>query len=61
MPASMSVKLTARYPRGGRALLSRSKNFQARDTVAWFESRGVKLNTEVRWRMFPVKRFIGNV
>ena len=47
-------ELTARYPRGGRALLAPFKNFQARDTVAWFESRGVKLKTEADGRMFPV-------
>ena len=47
-------ELAARYPRGGRALLSPFKNFQARDAVAWFESRGVKLKTESDGRMFPV-------
>jgi predicted flavoprotein YhiN len=47
-------ELTARYPRGGRALLAPFKNFQASDTVAWFESRGVKLKTEADGRMFPV-------
>ncbi len=47
-------ELTARYPRGGQALLSPFKHFQARDTVAWFESRGVKLKTEDDGRMFPV-------
>ncbi|MGA2180591.1 MAG: NAD(P)/FAD-dependent oxidoreductase [Verrucomicrobiota bacterium] len=47
-------ELIARYPRGGRALLAPFKNFQVRDTVAWFESRGVKLKTEADGRMFPV-------
>ena len=47
-------ELTARYPRGGRALLAPFKQFQASDTVAWFESRGVKLKTEGDGRMFPV-------
>jgi predicted flavoprotein YhiN len=47
-------ELTARYPRGGRALLAPFKNFQASDTVAWFESRGVELKTEDDGRMFPV-------
>ena len=46
-------ELTARFPRGGRALLAPFKNFQASDTVAWFESRGVKLKTEDDGRMFP--------
>ena len=46
-------ELAARYPRGGRALLALFKQFQAGDTVAWFESRGVKLKTESDGRMFP--------
>jgi hypothetical protein len=43
-----------RYPRGGRALLGPFQKFSARDTVAWFESRGVSLKTEADGRMFPV-------
>src|SRR5271155_3766135 len=39
-------ELTARYPRGERALFAPFKTFQASDTVAWFEVRGVKLKTE---------------
>src|SRR5580698_11077075 len=46
-------ELTARYPRGERALLAPFKTFQASDTVAWFEARGVKLKTESDGRMFP--------
>jgi predicted Rossmann fold flavoprotein len=42
-----------RYPRGERALISAFGKFQARDTVAWFESRGVKLKVESDGRMFP--------
>jgi predicted Rossmann fold flavoprotein len=42
-----------RYPRGQRALLSPFSKFSARDTVAWFEARGVKLKTESDGRMFP--------
>jgi hypothetical protein len=42
-----------RFPRGERALLAPSQVFQASDTVAWFESRGVKLKTEKDGRMFP--------
>src|SRR5271170_1577837 len=45
--------LTARFPRGGRALIEPFKQFQASDTVAWFEQRGVKLKTEKDGRMFP--------
>jgi predicted Rossmann fold flavoprotein len=46
-------ELTARYPRGERALIAPFHRFQASDTVAWFESRGVKLKTENDGRMFP--------
>ncbi|HEX4350320.1 MAG TPA: NAD(P)/FAD-dependent oxidoreductase [Verrucomicrobiae bacterium] len=42
-----------RYPRGDRELLGPFHKFSARDTVAWFESRGVKLKTEDDGRMFP--------
>jgi hypothetical protein len=49
-----SRELAARYPRGERALLAPFKRFHASDTVAWFESRGVKLKTEADGRMFPV-------
>jgi predicted Rossmann fold flavoprotein len=47
-------ELTARFPRGGRALISPFKQFQASDTVTWFAARGVKLKTESDGRMFPV-------
>ena len=46
-------ELTRRYPRGERALIAPFKQFQAADTVAWFEQRGVKLKTEADGRMFP--------
>lgn len=49
-----SREFATRYPRGGRALLGPFQKFSARDTVAWFESRGVKLKTEADGRMFPV-------
>src|SRR5471032_3326706 len=39
-------ELTTRYPRGERALIAAFKQFQASDTVAWFENRGVKLKIE---------------
>jgi predicted Rossmann fold flavoprotein len=35
-------------------LVSAFGKFQARDTVAWFEERGVRLKTEGDGRMFPV-------
>ncbi|HZF02451.1 MAG TPA: NAD(P)/FAD-dependent oxidoreductase [Methylomirabilota bacterium] len=46
-------ELTTRFPRGERALIAPFKQFQASDTVAWFENRGVKLKTESDGRMFP--------
>src|SRR5436190_1229810 len=46
-------ELTARFPRGERAMLAPFKIFPASDTVTWFESRGVKLKTESDGRMFP--------
>ena len=45
--------LAKRYPRGGKHLKKAFSAFQAADTVAWFESRGVKLKTEEDGRMFP--------
>ena len=38
--------LSGYYPRGGPALVGPFHTFQPRDTIAWFESRGVKLKTE---------------
>ncbi len=42
------------YPRGGRQLKKAFTQFNANDTVHWFEARGVKLKTEKDNRMFPV-------
>src|SRR5258708_16466049 len=42
-----------RFPRGERELIAPLKQFQASDTVAWFEARGLKLKTEDDGRMFP--------
>src|SRR5438093_436942 len=47
-------EFTARFPRGERELLVPFNAFAATDSVAWFESRGVKLKTESDGRMFPV-------
>src|ERR1043166_6225164 len=41
-------ELTKCYPRGERALIAPFHRFQSSDTVAWFESRGVKLRSEER-------------
>jgi predicted Rossmann fold flavoprotein len=45
---------TTQYPRGKRELISPFHRFSARDTVAWFETRGVRLKQEEDGRMFPV-------
>ncbi|HLZ53873.1 MAG TPA: NAD(P)/FAD-dependent oxidoreductase, partial [Verrucomicrobiae bacterium] len=47
-------EFATRFPRGERALIAPFKQFQARDTMAWFAARGVKLKTERDGRMFPV-------
>lgn len=47
-------EFSQRYPRGGRELIGPFHRFQARDTVEWFESRGVKVKAEKDGRMFPV-------
>ena len=48
------AELVQYYPRGGKALRGALTRFQAKDTVAWFESHGVQLKTESDGRMFPV-------
>lgn len=42
------------YPRGGKQLKKAFAQFNTKDTVQWFESRGVKLKAEEDNRMFPV-------
>lgn len=46
-------RLIQNYPRGGRELRGPFHRFQPRDTVAWFEARGVTLKVEPDGRMFP--------
>lgn len=45
--------LVQNYPRGLKALRGPFTRFQPRDTINWFESRGVNLKTEADGRMFP--------
>jgi len=45
--------LSAHYPRGASPLIGAFKRFAVRETVAWFESRGVNLKMEADGRMFP--------
>ena len=47
-------ELVQRYPRGSRELLGAFHRWQPRDTVDWFEKRGVTLKIEADGRMFPV-------
>lgn len=47
-------ELIKNYPRGEKELLGPFHRFFTEDTIAWFESRGVKLKTEKDGRMFPV-------
>lgn len=42
------------YPRGERELRGPFHRWQARDTLAFFEERGVRLKAEADGRMFPV-------
>lgn len=48
------ARLVQNYPRGGKALRGAFTHFQPKDTIAWFEARGVSLKTESDGRMFPV-------
>ncbi|MGL5873946.1 MAG: NAD(P)/FAD-dependent oxidoreductase [Xenococcaceae cyanobacterium] len=48
------TQLVQNYPRGGKALRGAFTRFQPKDTIAWFESHGVKLKTEADGRMFPI-------
>ena len=48
------AQLITYYPRGGNELRGAFSRFQPKDTMEWFESRGVKLKTEADGRMFPV-------
>ena len=43
-----------RFPRGEQELIGPFQRFQARDTVAWFKGRGVRLNAERDGRIFPL-------
>ena len=48
------AQLVQYYPRGGKALRGAFTRFGPSDTIAWFKSQGVPLNTETDGRMFPV-------
>lgn len=46
-------ELIKRYPRGKNFLKKAFHWFNTKDTIRWFEERGVKLKTEADGRMFP--------
>ncbi|MFI5334449.1 MAG: NAD(P)/FAD-dependent oxidoreductase [Chlamydiales bacterium] len=46
--------LTERYPRGSKELIGPFHRFQPRNTIEWFESRGVNIKIEEDGRAFPV-------
>ena len=47
-------ELAKHYPRGEKELRGAFYTWQPRDTVDWFEARGVQIKTEDDGRMFPV-------
>ena len=47
-------EMAGSYPRGGNFVKKTFHNFFTRDTIKWFEDRGVKLKAESDGRMFPV-------
>jgi predicted Rossmann fold flavoprotein len=47
-------ELVRRYPRGKNFLKKAFHWFSTKDTIQWFEERGVKLKAETDGRMFPV-------
>ena len=47
-------EMSRKYPRGGNFVRKAFHKFFTRDTISWFEERGVKLKTEDDGRIFPV-------
>ena len=47
-------ELIRKYPRGQNFLKKSFHWFNTKDTINWFEERGVKLKTEADGRMFPI-------
>ncbi len=45
--------LASKYPRGGKELIGAFHRFQPRDTISWFEHRGIALKAEEDGRIFP--------
>ena len=47
--------LVSAYPRGSKELKGPFSLFHTKDTIKWFEEKGVKLKTEEDGRMFPLR------
>ncbi|MGB0806960.1 MAG: NAD(P)/FAD-dependent oxidoreductase [Salibacteraceae bacterium] len=47
-------KMCKNYPRGEKFLKKAFSQFSVKDTIAWFNERGVELKVEADNRMFPV-------
>jgi len=47
-------ELSSKYPRGAKELRGAFHNWQPKDTIEWFETRGVKTKVEADGRMFPL-------
>lgn len=47
------AEMVKKYPRGGSFLKKCFHQFFTTDTIAWFNERGISLNTEDDGRMFP--------
>jgi hypothetical protein len=48
------AEMSKRYPRGQNFVRKTFHQFFTKDTIGWFEERGVKLKAEKDGRMFPV-------
>ena len=48
------MSLAKNYPRGEKELIGPFHRFQPRDTMKWFQTRGVDLKIEADGRVFPV-------
>jgi predicted Rossmann fold flavoprotein len=48
------TEMSKRYPRGQNFVKKTFHQFFTKDTIEWFEERGVELKTEADGRMFPV-------
>lgn len=48
------TEMSTRYPRGKNFVKKAFHKFFTKDTISWFEDRGVQLKTEKDGRMFPI-------